>query len=90
VTPIADLDSLLSIPQVAKRLSVTEACVRKWLAQRRLPRVKLGKLTRLRTLDVDKIIREGLPAPGTYPRELVVVNPQPVLLVPQSQLDRAG
>jgi excisionase family DNA binding protein len=59
---------LLSITQVAERLSVTEAAVRKWLAQRRLPVVKLGRLTRLRACDLEDVVKHGLPAPGTHPR----------------------
>jgi len=60
---------LLSIAQVAERLSVTEAAVRKWLAQRRLPVVKLGRLTRLRACDLEDVVRDGLPAPGAHPRK---------------------
>ena len=60
---------LLSIAQVAERLSVTEAAVRKWLAQRRLPVVKLGRLTRLRACDLESVVKDGLPAPGAHPRK---------------------
>ncbi len=60
---------LLSVAQVAERLSVTEAAVRKWLAQRRLPVVKLGRLTRLRVCDLETVVTHGLPAPGTHPRK---------------------
>jgi excisionase family DNA binding protein len=59
---------LLSIAQVAERLSVTEAAVRKWLAQRRLPVVKLGRLSRIPTYALAVIAEHGLPDPGTYPR----------------------
>ncbi len=60
---------LLSIAQVAERRSVTEAAVRKWLAQRRLPVVKLGRLTRLRACDLEDVVTDGLPAPGAHPRK---------------------
>lgn len=59
---------LLSVKAVAERLSVTEAAVRKWLAQRRLPVVKLGRLTRLRACDLERVVKDGLPAPGAHPR----------------------
>lgn len=59
---------LLSINDVARRLSVSPAAVRRWIVQRRVPVVKLGALTRLRTLDVEELVRQGLPDPGTYPR----------------------
>jgi excisionase family DNA binding protein len=61
---------LLSVAQVAQRLSVTEAAVRKWLAQRRLPVVKLGRLTRVPSYALNVIAEHGLPAPNTYPRPL--------------------
>jgi excisionase family DNA binding protein len=61
--------ALLSIAQVAERLSVTEAAVRKWLAQRRLPVVKLGRLTRLRACDLEDVVQRGLPPAGTHPRK---------------------
>jgi excisionase family DNA binding protein len=87
---------LLNINEVAKRLSVSPAAVRRWIAQRRVPVVKLGALTRLRAVDVNDMVRQGLPAPGSYPRPL---NPRgrarvedAVVLtrVPQSQLDHAS
>lgn len=59
---------LLSIAQVAERLSVTPSAVRKWLAQRRLPVVKLGRLSRIPTYALAVIAEHGLPDPGTYPR----------------------
>ena len=60
---------LLSVPHVAERLSVTEAAVRKWLAQRRLPVVKVGRLSRIPCSVVALIVERGLPEPGTYPRK---------------------
>ena len=60
---------LLSVAQAAERLSVTPAAVRKWLAQRRLPVVKLGRLTRLRACDLADVVAKGLPGPGTHPRK---------------------
>ncbi len=60
---------LLTVPDVAQKLSVTEAAVRKWLAQRRLPVVKVGRLSRIPYSIVALIVERGLPAPGTYPRK---------------------
>jgi len=59
---------LLSIQDAATMLGATEAAVRKWLAQRRLPVVKLGRLTRLRLSDLEGVVKHGLPAPGTHRR----------------------
>lgn len=65
------MDKLLSIPEAAGVLSCSEAAVKKWLSQNRLPRVKLGRLTRLRACDVDAVTKSGhLPPRGTYPREI--------------------
>jgi len=55
-------DSLLTIEEAAKALSVTPGAVRKWLHQRRLRPVKVGRLTRLRKSDVAAIVQDGLPA----------------------------
>jgi excisionase family DNA binding protein len=64
------MDKLLSIPEAAGVFSVSEGAVKKWLCHRRLPRVKLGRLTRLRACDVDAVTKSGLPPKGTYPREI--------------------
>jgi excisionase family DNA binding protein len=86
---------LLNINEVARRLSVSPAAVRRWIAQRRVPVVKLGALTRLRALDVEELVCHGLPAPGSYPRPkdprgAARVEHGQVLTVPQSQLDHAS
>ncbi len=59
---------LLSIAQVAERLSVTPAAVKRWLVERRLPVQKVGRLTRVPSYALNVIAEHGLPAPGTYPR----------------------
>jgi excisionase family DNA binding protein len=61
--------NLLSIKTAATWLDVTEATLRKWLAERRLPVVKLGRLTRLRIEDLCAIAMTGLPPKGAHPRE---------------------
>jgi excisionase family DNA binding protein len=53
---------LMSVEQVAEVLSCTPAAVRKWIYQRRLPVVKIGRLTRIRRADVGAIVANGLPA----------------------------
>jgi len=42
--------ALLSIPDTASMLAVTEAAVRRRLFERRLPLVKIGRLSRIPTL----------------------------------------
>jgi excisionase family DNA binding protein len=64
ITPV-----LLSIPDAAILLDATPAALRKWLGQRRLPVVKLGRLTRLRRSDLEAVIAKGeLPPMGAHPR----------------------
>ena len=58
------MDQLLSVKETAKRLACSEAAIRKWLYQRQLPCVKVGRLTRLRSEDVDRVASMGL-----HPRE---------------------
>lgn len=54
------MDRLLSVKQAAEVLSCSEAAIRKWLYQRRLPVVKVGRLTRLRVGDLEALVAKGL------------------------------
>jgi excisionase family DNA binding protein len=54
------MDRLLTVKEAAELLSCSEAAIRKWIYQRRLPRVKVGRLTRLRQSDVDALVSKGL------------------------------
>ena len=51
---------LITTEEAAKRLAVTEAAVRKWISQRRLPAVRLGRCVRLRVSDVELVVAKGL------------------------------
>lgn len=51
---------LLSVPQVAERLSVTPACIRRWILERRVATIKLGRLIRIPTSEVERLLRDGL------------------------------
>ncbi len=59
----ADGTQLITTEEAAKRLAVTEAAVRKWISQRRLPAVRLGRCVRLRLADVELVISQGLRQP---------------------------
>ena len=51
---------LLRVNEVAERLGLRETTVRSWLADGRLPRVKIGpKAVRIPQEAVEKIIRHG-------------------------------
>ena len=54
------LDKLLTVKEAADALSCSEAAIRKWLYQRRLPRVKVGRLTRIRQSDLEELLAHGL------------------------------
>jgi len=51
---------LLSVPQVAERLNVTRACIRRWILERRLAVVKVGRLIRIPASEIDRLIQSGL------------------------------
>jgi len=51
---------LLSVPQVAERLNVTKSCVRRWILERRLAVVKVGRLVRVPLSEVGRLIDSGL------------------------------
>jgi excisionase family DNA binding protein len=59
------VSQLLTVEDAARLLSVTPSAVRKWMYQRRLPVVKLGRLTRLRLEDVERAATVGLGRAGT-------------------------
>ena len=56
------MDGLLSVKEAAKLLACSEAMLRKWLHQGKLPAVKVGRLTRIRQTDLEAWVRLGLSA----------------------------
>ena len=52
--------TLLSVPQVAERLGVTPACIRRWVLERKLTVVKLGRLIRIPASEVERLVNSGL------------------------------
>ena len=54
------MDTLISVKDAATRLSCSTAAIRKWIQQGKFQRVKVGRLTRIRTQDLDACIRLGL------------------------------
>jgi excisionase family DNA binding protein len=53
------MDRLLTVKEAAQLLACSEAAIRKWIYQRRLRRVKVGRLTRLRQTDVEAMVSAG-------------------------------
>ena len=78
---------LLTIDEAARILACTPAAIRKWLAQRRLSRVKMGRLTRLRLEEIEWVAVQGLPKalenrlrPAGTPRSDVLKADDPLSL----------
>ncbi len=55
-----DQTRLLSVAQFAEALGVTVACCRRWLLERKIAHVKLGRLVRIPSEEVGRLIAEGL------------------------------
>jgi excisionase family DNA binding protein len=51
------VEQLVSVKEAATLMACSEAAIRKWMTQRLLPRVKVGRLTRLRVTDLEAFIR---------------------------------
>jgi excisionase family DNA binding protein len=51
---------LLSVPQMAERLGVTRACIRRWILERKITTVKLGRLIRIPASEVERLVTSGL------------------------------
>lgn len=54
------MEELYSVKQAAKSLGCSEALLRRWLYQGKLPHVKVGRLTRIRQSDLEAWLRLGL------------------------------
>jgi excisionase family DNA binding protein len=52
--------SLLSVPEFAAALNVSLACARRWILERRVATIKLGRLVRIPTSEVERLISSGL------------------------------
>ena len=64
----SQLQSLLKVPEFAGALKLTNACVRRWILERRVVSIKVGRLVRIPVSEVDRIIAAGLrPARGAKP-----------------------
>ena len=56
--------TLITIPDAARRLSVSERLLWKAISQGTLEAVKIGRATRVLATDIDRIAREGLRTGG--------------------------
>jgi excisionase family DNA binding protein len=53
------MDRLLTVREAASMLSCSPAAIRKWMYQRRLPRVKVGRLTRVSMRDLNAFVSQN-------------------------------
>jgi excisionase family DNA binding protein len=51
---------LLSVPEFASALNVTVACARRWILERKITTVKLGRLIRVPRTEVERLVASGL------------------------------
>ena len=51
---------LLSVPEFASALNITVACARRWVLERKISTVKLGRLIRIPSSEVERLIDAGL------------------------------
>jgi excisionase family DNA binding protein len=54
------MSELLTVREFAAALKVTQACVRRWLLERRINSVRVGRLVRIPRQELGRIIQEGL------------------------------
>lgn len=52
-------DELLMIPEFAQALRVKESCVRRWVAERKVTTIHVGRLVRIPRSELDRIIAQG-------------------------------
>jgi excisionase family DNA binding protein len=53
------MNELLTIPEFAACLKITVACVRRWITEKRVATVKLGRLVRIPATEVDRFVEDG-------------------------------
>jgi excisionase family DNA binding protein len=52
-------ERLLSVPEFSDLLRVTPACTRRWLLERKISHVKIGRLVRITEGEVDRLMAQG-------------------------------
>jgi excisionase family DNA binding protein len=60
------MKQLLDVREFAQVLGVTQSCVRRWLLERKVSTVKLGRLVRIPAEECERLINEGL-RPARHP-----------------------
>jgi excisionase family DNA binding protein len=52
-----------TVRQAAKTLNVADTTIRKWIAERRLGHVRLGRAIRIPSSELERFVREGFVPP---------------------------
>jgi excisionase family DNA binding protein len=67
---------LMKVDEFAESLNVTRSCVRRWVLERRVKVIKLGRLVRIPASEVDRLMTGGLCTGPTHAR-LTAVPAEP-------------
>jgi excisionase family DNA binding protein len=59
---------LLSVREFASALNITVACARRWILERKITTVKLGRLIRIPREEATRLIEAGFRPARTSPR----------------------
>jgi len=54
------MPNLMTIPEFADALHVTIACVRRWVFERRINTIRVGRLVRISPQECQRIVEQGL------------------------------
>ena len=54
------MPNLMTIPKFADALHVTIACVRRWVLERRINTIRVGRLVRISPQECQRIVEQGL------------------------------
>ena len=54
------MQRLLNVREFAEALGVTTSCVRRWLLERKITKIKIGRLVRIPAEECERLIEEGL------------------------------
>jgi excisionase family DNA binding protein len=52
--------SLLRVNEFAALLDVTPACVRRWLLERKIASIRIGRLVRIPASEIERLVESGL------------------------------
>jgi excisionase family DNA binding protein len=51
--------TLLNVNQAAEKLGITTACIRRWILERKISTVKIGRLVRIPGTELERLISSG-------------------------------